>query len=93
MPDPQARLLALRLRFRRNAEARALVDRCLVLVSWATEAEADMAALDWEVTRLADDLALRFGAPARPKVHLRKASYFWSARSPCSARLLKSSAR
>jgi hypothetical protein len=68
MSDPQARLFELRLRFRRNPEARALVDRCLVLVARATEDGAGMAALDREVTRLADDLALRFGAPAGVRV-------------------------
>ncbi len=69
MCDPQARLFQLRLRFRRNPEARALVDRGLLLVARATEAGADMAALDREVTQLADDLALRFGAPKRVRAH------------------------
>ena len=68
MSDPLARLLELRLRYRRNPQARALVDRCLMLVAQACGANADMAALDQDVTALADDLALRFGAPARATV-------------------------
>jgi hypothetical protein len=68
MPDPQARLFELRLRFRCNGEARTLVDRCLRLVARANETDADLQALDREVSQLADDLALRFGAPARVTV-------------------------
>lgn len=64
MDDPVGHLLALRLRFRRNPEARALVDRCLVLVSRAETADAvDLRAIYKEVDDLADELALRFGAP------------------------------
>jgi hypothetical protein len=42
-----------------------LVDRGLVLAAQADVPHADVDALDIEVTRLADDLALRFGAPPR----------------------------
>ena len=63
MSDPQARLFELRIRFRRNREARALIDRCLILVANASAADADMTALDCEVTKVADELAQRFGAP------------------------------
>ena len=63
MLEPQARILELRLRFRRNPEARMLVDRCLMLLARAIEGDADMTELDRELTRLTDDLALRFGAP------------------------------
>ena len=63
MCDPQARLLELRLRFRRNPEARALIDRALMLLTKASSADADLEAFDRDVTKLADDLALRFGAP------------------------------
>jgi hypothetical protein len=66
--DPQARLFELRVRFRRNREARVLIDRCLMLVARASAADADMAALDRDVTKIADDLALRFGAPRRATV-------------------------
>ncbi len=65
MLDPQARLFELRLRFRRNPEARALVDRALMLVTRAGETHADLDALDREVSQLADDLARRFSAPAQ----------------------------
>jgi hypothetical protein len=62
---PLACLLELRLRFWRSPEACALVDRGLVLAAQANACHADLDALDLEVTRLADDLALRFGAPAK----------------------------
>ena len=68
MCDPQARLLELRLRFRRNPEARALIDRGLMLLTKALSADADLEAFDRDVTKLADDLALRFGAPRRETV-------------------------
>jgi hypothetical protein len=69
MCDPVARLLELRLRFRRNPQARAYVDRALVLAARALADDADMVALDDEVSRLAEDLAVRF-AP-RPKVSVQ----------------------
>jgi hypothetical protein len=63
--DPQTRLYELRLRVRRNPEARAMIDRCLAIVAraYAVEADSDFEALDREVTVIVDDLALRFGAP------------------------------
>jgi hypothetical protein len=69
MSDPVARLLEMRLRFRHNPEARAVVDRCLVLVARGLEDDTDDAALDREVSKLADDLALRFGAPSGANAH------------------------
>ena len=68
MCDPQARLLELRLRFRRNPEARALIDRALMLLTKVSTADADLEAFDRDVTKLADDLALRLGAPRRETV-------------------------
>jgi len=60
-----AYLLELRIKLRRNPEARALVDRCLALVAQASEADdAAFEVLELEVRRMADNLALRFGAPA-----------------------------
>jgi hypothetical protein len=57
-------LLALRLRYRRNPEARALVDRALALVARAQTAdEAAFLELKAETQGLADMLALRFGPP------------------------------
>lgn len=49
---------------RGNAEATAIIDRCLALIAKA-EAADDTAfvAISSEVAQLADDLALRFGAP------------------------------
>ena len=59
-----AYLLELRLRVRRSPEARAIVDRCLQLVARVEAAEVhELPALQAEVRRLEDDLALRFGAP------------------------------
>jgi hypothetical protein len=65
MGDPVARLLDLRLRFRRNPEARAYVDRALAVVAKAVADDADLAAIDREIIQLAEDLVLRFG-PRRP---------------------------
>lgn len=56
MHDPLGRLLELRVRFRRNPEARAIIDRCLALVARAVAEDADMSATDLEVTQVADDL-------------------------------------
>jgi hypothetical protein len=68
MDDPLARLLEMRLRFRCNPEARAYVDRALALVASAIAEEADMAVIDDEVSRLADDLAARFGPRVKVQV-------------------------
>ena len=69
MDDPVAHLLALRLRYRRNPEARALVDRCLQIVARALAAEdADWSAIDADVDQLRASLARRFGAPDRVRV-------------------------
>lgn len=63
--DALSYLLDLRLRVRGRPEALRIVDRCLRLVARANSADAaELAALEREVGRLADELALRFGAPA-----------------------------
>ncbi len=69
MSDALAHLLELRLRFRRNPEARALVDRALALVARAAGPDADPAVLDAEVAHLAADLARRFGTPSGCSLH------------------------
>ena len=69
MCDPLARLLDLRLRFRRNPEARACVDRALAILAQAIGENADDEAIDREVTRLAEDLAVRFGPRRKVQVH------------------------
>ena len=57
--------LDLGLRLRGNREAMALVDRCLSIVARAETADPVMLrTLQGEIEGLADDLALRFGAPA-----------------------------
>jgi hypothetical protein len=58
-------LLELRLRARGNAEYRAIIDRCLSLVTCtaATSDPHELRATAAEVRRLEDDLGLRFGAP------------------------------
>lgn len=64
MDELVAHFLELRLRVRHNREARALVDRCLALIARSKGADADeLRALSRDVDALADDLALRFGAP------------------------------
>jgi hypothetical protein len=63
--DALSYLLELRLRVRGRPEALRIVDRCLSLVGRANSADAvELATLEHEVRRLADELALRFGAPA-----------------------------
>jgi hypothetical protein len=59
-----AYFLELRVRLRRNPEGRAIVDRCLQLYVKAQGVadEAALCALEAEIRRLEDDLALRFGA-------------------------------
>ena len=69
MSDALAHLLELRLRFRRNPEARALVDRALVLVAKGAAADADPFALDLEVAQLRAELARRFGSPEGFRLH------------------------
>jgi hypothetical protein len=68
MQDPLAQLLELRLRFRRNPEARGYVDRALVLVAEAIGQHPNDEAIDREVSRLADDLAVRFGPRSKAAV-------------------------
>src|SRR5579859_4797803 len=68
MHDPLGRLLELRLRVRRNPQARAYVDRALALVARTLADEPDMATLDGEVDRLTEDLAKRFGQQPRVSV-------------------------
>lgn len=64
MDEAVAYFLELRVRVRHSREARALVDRCLALIARAEGANADeLCALYREVDALADELALRFGAP------------------------------
>ena len=56
--------LELRVRVRHSPEARAIVDRCLALIARAEGAnEEQLRLLYREVDSLADELALRFGAP------------------------------
>lgn len=62
--------LELRLRLRGNREGLAIVDRCLALIARASTADdAMLVELDREVVRLADELALRFGAPRTAVFH------------------------
>ncbi|WP_374576353.1 hypothetical protein [Phenylobacterium sp.] len=69
MSDALGQLLELRLRFRRNPEARALVDRAIALVAKATAADADPCALDLEVAKLGAELTRRFGSPSGVSFH------------------------
>jgi hypothetical protein len=56
--------LELRLRVRGNTEATAIIDRCLRLIAQAQAADPKTyERIEIEVLQLADDLALRFGAP------------------------------
>ena len=69
MSDALAHLLELRLRFRSNPEARALVDHAIALVAKATAADADPCALDLEVAQLGAELSRRFGSPRGIRLH------------------------
>lgn len=70
MDDALAYLLELRVRVRRSPEARAIVDRCLSLIARAADADDHtLLELEREVAALADDLALRFGAPKTVRTH------------------------
>lgn len=69
MSDALGQLLELRVRFRRNPEARALVDRALVLVAKAAAKDADDVALDLEVAALSAELVGRFGPTRRLSLH------------------------
>jgi hypothetical protein len=69
MSGALAQLLELRVRFRRNREARAMVDRAMVLVARAAAAGEVGAGLDAEVAQLAAELARRFGAPSSLSLH------------------------
>ena len=54
--------LELRIRFRRNPEARAIVDRCLGLIAAAQQAEPhQFSELEAQVDRLRGELVRRFG--------------------------------
>lgn len=65
MDENVAYLLELRVRTRGSPSARALVDRCLALIARAETADlAVQLELYQEVAHIADDLALRFGAPS-----------------------------
>ncbi|TAJ68784.1 MAG: hypothetical protein EPO51_24955 [Phenylobacterium sp.] len=59
-----AYFLDLRVQVRHSREARAIVDRCLAIVARAHGADLDeLRALRGEIDLLAEELALRFGAP------------------------------
>lgn len=69
LDEAVSHLLALRLKVRHSAEGRAIVDRCLALLARAKVADVEMLRdLCREMDVLADDLALRFGAPKRVRV-------------------------
>ncbi|MBI1196733.1 MAG: hypothetical protein GC203_02600 [Phenylobacterium sp.] len=60
----------LRLRVRDSPQARAIVDRCLVLLAQARDADlATFAALEAEIDALRQELEGRWGPKARVKVH------------------------
>lgn len=64
LDEAVAYFLELRVRVRHSREARALVDRCLALIARADRAdEKELCRLYGEVDALADELALKFGAP------------------------------
>lgn len=69
--DYLAWLVDLRTRLRGAPEGRAIVNRCLQLIARAADERdpATQAELDKEVRRLAEDLALRFGAPKSQILH------------------------
>jgi hypothetical protein len=66
MDEALAYLLDLRLRLRDRPEGRALVDRCLLLLARAADADAEgLARIEAEVEALRAELKARFGpAPA-----------------------------
>ena len=62
MDEAIAYFLELRIRFRRNPEARAIVDHCLTLVAAALQAEPhQFKQLEAEVEQLSAELVRRFG--------------------------------
>jgi hypothetical protein len=65
MCDPVARMLDLRLRYHRNPEARAYVDRALAIVAKASADEADLSTLDCEIACLTHELRERFAPPEK----------------------------
>jgi hypothetical protein len=70
MDDALAYLLDLRLRYRRHPQARAVIDRCLLLLARAQGADAATArALQAEIDALAAELEARLGAPKPIRVH------------------------
>jgi hypothetical protein len=69
MSDALGQLLELRVRFRRNPEARALARRALVLVAKAAAKHADDVALDLEVAALCAELARRFAPTTQLILH------------------------
>lgn len=70
LEDAVAYFLELRVRVRHSQEAREIVDRCLALIARASQATADeYVVLSKEVDELADELALRFGAPKTVALH------------------------
>lgn len=65
LKDAIANLLDLRLRYRGNRPAMALVDRCLSLVARAQAADADeRRRIDAKVEALRAELCARFGPPS-----------------------------
>ncbi|MDP3749938.1 MAG: hypothetical protein Q8Q88_23165 [Phenylobacterium sp.] len=64
MDEAVAYFLDLRLRVRRQPEARAIVDRCLEILARAADADAaTLLVLDRQLEALRADLERRFGAP------------------------------
>jgi len=68
----------LRLQVRSNPAARAVVDRCLALLTAARAADAGtMARLEAEVEVLRKELHARLGQPRTVKAHLSSAVLRW----------------
>lgn len=64
MDEAVGHFLELRVRLRRSAEARAMIDRCLMLLSEADREDdaAAVASLQAEVDSIARHLEARFGS-------------------------------
>ena len=70
MDEAVGYFLELRVRLRRSAEARASIDRCLMLLSRAEGADpAAIAGLQAELDSIARDLEARFGPRKVLTVH------------------------
>ena len=67
LDEAVAYFLDLRVGLRRQSEARAIVDRCLLLLARAADADAaECVRIEREIEALSDELAARFGAPRAP---------------------------